>query len=211
MNVLSASTARPVSPRRSRLLLIGTSIAALGLVALGAGAVYVFSTQPTQIAVSDQAGTAQFNFRVTGIPVPGVVPGVQVRADWNPADLAHAVATVNVNLEKLNTGIALRDTHAREFLGVATHPEATFRLQSIQGVPSLKAGQQAEGVAKGVFSLNGVDQPLSAPTTLSFDAAGKKLNVTPYFNVAFSDYKISIPGADPKTDVIVKFRLAAIR
>jgi polyisoprenoid-binding protein YceI len=207
MNTLSVSPARPGVPRR--LLLIGASLALIGLGVLGAGTVYVFSSQPAPIAVSDQSGTAQFNFRVTGIPVPGVVPGVQVQASWNPTDLRRAAATVKVDLEKLNTGIALRDTHAKAFLGVTKHPVATFTLDSVQGASSLRAGQQREGVAEGHFTLNGVSQPLKAPITLALDAAGQKLNVTAHFNVAFADYRISIPGADPQTDVTVKFRLSA--
>jgi polyisoprenoid-binding protein YceI len=180
---------------------------ALGLAALGSGAVYVLSTQPRPVAVSDGSGVAQFNFRVTGIPVPGVVPGVKVQASWIPRALATATATVKVNLAALDTGIALRDTHAKEFLGVHAHPQATFTLKSLGGLNSLKAGQSAAIVARGVLNLNGVDHTVSAPTSLALDAAGRQLNVTTHFDVAFADYNISIPGADPKTDVTVKFRL----
>lgn len=209
MNTLSASRTRSATPRRRRVMLIGTAVVAVGLIVLGAGTYSVFSAKPAEIAISDQAGVAHFNFRVTGIPVPGVVPGVRVQASWNPADLTHTMATVQVNLEKLNTGIALRDTHAKEFLGVARHPQAVFRLTSVQGATSLKAGQQVEGIARGIFTLNGVSRPLNAPTTLALDAAGQQLNVTTRFDVEFTRYKISIPGADSKTDVTVKFRLNA--
>ncbi len=206
MNAPIALSARPTVSRR-RLWIVAGVVVALGAAALGAGAVYVFSTQPVQVAVTDTAGVANFNFRVTGIPVPGVVSGVQVKAAWNPNALEGSKATVTVPLEKLNTGIALRDEHAKNYLGVKAHPQATFKLDSLEGFSKLSAGQSVQGKAKGIFNLNGVDHALTAPTTLTLDAAGKKLEVTTKFDVAFSDYKISIPGADPKTDVTVKFRL----
>jgi len=197
----------PAKPRRPRLLRIGSTLLALGVAVLGAGAVYVFSTQPPQIAVSDDTGVANFNFRVTGIPVPGVVPSVHVKAHWSPASLGTATATINVDLKKLSTGIALRDQHAKEFLGVGQHPTATFKLQSLSGVKNLQPGEHTQAIANGVINLNGLDHPLKAPTTLRLNTAGDRLDVTTTFDVAFNDYKINIPGADPKTDVTVKFRL----
>jgi len=204
------SSARPTAQRR-RLWIVAGTVVALGAAALGAGAVYVFSSQPQQVAVTDASGVAHFNFRVTGIPVPGIVSGVGVQASWNPNALENSKASVTVPLEKLNTGIALRDEHAKNYLDVGQHPQATFKLESLEGFGKLSAGQRAEGHAKGIFNLNGVDHALSAPTTLTLDAAGHKLEVTTHFDVAFSDYHISIPGADPKTDVTVQFRLPTSR
>ena len=210
MNAPIALSARPTFNRR-RLWIIASTVMALGAVALSAGAVYVFSTQPQQVAVTDTSGVAHFNFRVTGIPVPGVVSGVKVQATWNPNALEHAKASVTVPLKKLSTGIQLRDEHAKNYLGVGQHPVATFKLDTLEGFGKLSAGQRAKGRAKGIFNLNGVDHPLNAPTTLALDAAGQKLEVTTHFDVAFSDYHISIPGADPKTDVTVQFRLPTSR
>lgn len=210
MNELTVSRSLVVRlRRRPRLLLIGASLGALGLAVLGAGTVYVFSTRPVPAVVSGSSGVAGFNFRVTGIPVPGVVPGVQVHATWTPASLKLSTAIVQVDLRKLNTGIALRDRHAREFLGVNRHPVAVFRLGSIQGVGSLKAGQQVQALTRGVLTLNGMDHPLVSSSTLALNRAGTTLDVITRFDVVFSEYGITIPGADPKTDVTVQFRLAA--
>lgn len=209
MNTPLTFAARPAPVRRARALLIAGSVLALGLAALGAGTAYIFQTQPPQVAVTDSAGVARFNFRVGGIPVPGVVPGVRVAAQWNPADLARSSATVSVPLKALNTGITLRDEHALNYLGAHKHPQASFRLERLEGVSKLSAGQQAQATAKGTFNLNGVDHPLEAPIILALDAAGQKLTVTTTFDVAFQDYGISIPGADPRTDITVQFRLPA--
>jgi len=206
MNAVTART-RPTRPRRAPWMIAGAALLALGTAVLGAGAVHVYTTRPPQVAVQEGAGVANFNFRVTGIPVPGVVPGVRVQARWRPAALSSTTATVTLNLKALDTGIALRDEHARTFLGVPAHPTATFRLGALEGAARVAPGQVAHVTARGVLTLNGVSRDVRAPTTLTLNSAGTTLDVKAEFGVTFADHGISIPGADPTTDVQVRFRL----
>lgn len=202
MTLIAPKPARRPAPRF--LLLAG---AALVLGALGLGTNAYLGRGAGPITVTDTSGGATFNFRVTGIPVPGRVVGVTPKLTFSPNDLTTARGVITVNLRGLDTGITLRDEHARNFLGVAQHPTAIFTLNRIEGARTLKPGQTLNAIADGTLELNGVNVPLSAPTTLDFAPDGSAINVTTKFNVTFADHHISIPGADPRTDVKVAFRL----
>ncbi|WP_161882710.1 YceI family protein [Deinococcus alpinitundrae] len=204
---IAPNTARP--PRfgltRTRLL------ASVGVVVLGTAAGYAALTYlgrgPAPIVVTDTSGAATFNFRVTGIPVPGKIEGIKPDLTFSPGNLATTTGTVSLGLNKLDTGIALRDKHAGEFLGVAEHPTALFTLNKLNVAKSIQPGQTLSGTAQGTLELNGVTVPLTSPITLREAVDGSVIDVSTAFNVTFAAHKISIPGADPQTDVKVLFRL----
>lgn len=193
--------------RLRRLLPWAAGLAAVGVGGAAVGTVWVLRASPPPAVVTGTSGAAHFNFRVTGIPVPGTVPGVRARASFRPDDLTHASGEVLVNLAGLRTGIALRDEHARTYLGVRAHPEAVFTLTRIEGAQALPAGRPVRAFALGTFDLNGVRVPLRAPVTLTLDGAGKEVQVQTHFDVTFARHHIRIPGADPGADVNVTFRL----
>lgn len=203
-------TPMPEPPRATRLRRLLPWAA--GLVVVGAGTaavgtVWVLRSSAPPAAVTSTSGVARFNFRVTGIPVPGTVAGVKADVAFRPNDLTHAVGRVRVDLSGLQTGIALRDEHAKNYLGVQTHPNAVFTLTRIEGAKALSAGRPVQAFALGTFGLGGVSVPLRAPVTLTLDDAGKEVSVQTHFDVTFAQHRIKIPGADPRTDVTVAFRL----
>ena len=206
MSTLTLHTPSDVrlTPHRLRIaagvvLVLGVAAAAATLNYLGRG--------PAPITVTNTSGAASFNFRVTGIPVPGKIEGVTPHLTFSPDHLSAATGTVSLPLRSLNTGIALRDLHAREFLGVAEHPTALFTLQKLNLPERIHRGQTLQGTASGTLALNGVNVALTSPITLQEAANGSVIEVKTAFNVAFADHHIKIPGADPKTDVQVVFRL----
>jgi polyisoprenoid-binding protein YceI len=160
--------------------------------------------QPYSVA-NTPAASAEFNFRVTLIPVPGHVNAVSAKLNFDPKNLAKTSGSVSVNLAKLDTGIGLRDEHARGYLGADKHPNAIFNLTRIVGVTSLEAGKEVKATAVGTFDLNGILTPLSAPITLKLE--GQRIKVSTAFDVTLGDHKINIPGADQKVDVKVNFML----
>jgi polyisoprenoid-binding protein YceI len=153
------------------------------------------------------SSSVEFNFFVTLIPVPGKVNGLSADLNFDSSNLAKTSGTIKVKLAKLDTGIALRDEHARGYLGVDKHPNAIFTLNHIEGVKALEAGKESTGIAVGSFDLNGIQHALKAPITLKLE--GQRINVSTQFNVTLADHKIEIFGADPKVDVTVKFALEA--
>jgi polyisoprenoid-binding protein YceI len=178
------------------------------VVALAGGifAYRVFNTAPTPVAVTETSGVAQFNFRVTGIPVPGVVPGLQATVQLNPNTLAATTGIVRADLTKLNTGLALRDEHAKDYLGVAAHSTATFAIEKLEGLTTIAPGERKSGSVHGKLSLNGTQKQIKAPIDLDYTKK-EGIAVSAHFNVAFKDYAISIPGADENTDITATFLL----
>jgi polyisoprenoid-binding protein YceI len=148
---------------------------------------------------------AEFNFRVTLIPVPGTVKAVEAKINFDPKNLAAISGSVTVDLTKLETGIGLRDQHAKDALDAEHFPKAIFKIKSLKGLKTLEANKDYKATAVGDFTLKGVSKSLEAPIELKFD--GKNVNVSTAFDVLIADHKIEIPGADPKVDVKVNFTL----
>ncbi len=159
-------------------------------------------------AVAATTPQAQFNFRVTLIPVPGRVQQVTASLKLDPLRPQDVTGTVQVPLKTLMTGIKLRDEHARNYLKAGQFPFATFRVGKLSGVPALPVGQEVRGQVSGTFSLAGVTRPLTAPVTLRREASGR-INVSTMFDIPLREHGISIRGADKNTDVRLKFAVTA--
>jgi polyisoprenoid-binding protein YceI len=187
---------------RAKTNRFGTALA-LGLIILGFGA-SVAAPRAFMIAKTPEA-SAQFNFRVTLIPVPGTVNAIEAKLRFDPNDLSKVSGSVSVDLTKLETGIGLRDQHAKDALGVELQPKAVFTINNITGLKILPQGIKSKATAVGTFSLHGVKHSLQAPLTLIHD--GTHIAVEAMLEIALSDYKISVVGADPKVAVNVKFTL----
>jgi polyisoprenoid-binding protein YceI len=200
-------TLTAISTRRPGRRSIFAALAVLGLGALGVGLNSYLGRGPAPITVTDTSGAATFNFRVTGIPVPGKIEGVTPHLTFTPTALGATTGSVSLGLSGLNTGIALRDEHAREFLGVTKHPTAVYTLKHLNTAAQIRPGQTLNGSVDGSLSLNGVTVPLKSPVTLKEAGDGSAITVETAFNVNFIRHHILIPGADPDTDVKVIFRL----
>jgi polyisoprenoid-binding protein YceI len=190
----------PLSPLSHRTL---ATLAVMALTVALTGT--VLAANKTYSIASSVAATAEFNFSVTLIPIPGRINAVTAALSFDPQNLAKTSGAVNVALAKLDTGIGLRDEHARGYLGASKHPNAVFTLTRIVGASALVAGKEVKGTALGRFSLNGIAVPLSAPITLKL--TGKLVSVSTNFTVAFANHNISIPGADQTVTVKVNFSL----
>jgi polyisoprenoid-binding protein YceI len=187
---------------RAKTNRFGTALA-LGLIVLGLGA-SVAAPRAFIIAKTPES-SAEFNFRVTLIPVPGTVKGIEAQLRFDPNDLSKVSGSVSVDLTKLETGIGLRDQHAKNALGVELQPKAVFTINNLTGLKVLAQGIKSKATVNGTFSLHGVKHSLQAPVTLMYD--GTQVAVEAMLEIALSDYKISVVGADPKVDVTVKFSL----
>jgi polyisoprenoid-binding protein YceI len=188
-----------IKPRSRLKFLLSAALLSASL-----GASVIASNQTYGVAKSPNS-SVEFNFRVTLIPVPGTINSLKADLNFDAKDLSKTNGTITVNLAKLETGIGLRDEHARGYIGAEKHPNAAFNLARIEGLKKLEVGKETKGIAIGSFDLNGIKTPLNAPITLRFD--GNRVVVSTAFNVTLKDHQISIPGADDKVDVKVNFAL----
>jgi polyisoprenoid-binding protein YceI len=186
-----------INPTKIRPALLALLATTLTLSALAASPNYQVASKPV--------ATAEFNFSVTLIPIPGRINAVSANLNFDPKNLSKTTGTVSVALAKLDTGIGLRDEHGRNFLGAEKHPNAIFTLNNISGTKTLEKNKEIKATANGKFNINGINKPLSAPITLKFD--GTRVNVSTAFTITLADHNISIPGADPTVSVKVNFTL----
>jgi polyisoprenoid-binding protein YceI len=184
----------PIRQTIAALLLTGA------FTALAAPRAYEISALPAQ---------AEFAYTVTLIPVPGTVKAVSAKLSLDPKNLAATSGMVSVSLGKLETGIGLRDEHARNYLGAAKHPNAIFTVQKVLGATALEANKDTNANVVGTFNLNGISRPLTAPISLKL--LGNRIAVKTNFDVLLSQHNISIPGGDDKVAVKVQFELEPSR
>ncbi|WP_082869643.1 YceI family protein [Deinococcus puniceus] len=188
---------------------MGAAFGAVLTLTLAFGGLAAAQTATSYAAVT-AAGTpqAQFNFRVTLIPVPGRVQQVTATLKLDPLRPQDVTGTVRVPLKTLMTGIKLRDEHARNYLKAGQFPLATFRVGKLSGITALPVGQEVSGRVNGEFTLAGVTRPLSAPVTLRREASGR-ITVATQFDIPLGEYGVQIRGADKNTDVRLMFAVAA--
>jgi polyisoprenoid-binding protein YceI len=197
----ASAASRPHRPAHLWLLAGALGIAGLSAVQTGR-AISAQAAAPVQLGRASQP-EVRFNFRVTLIPVPGSVNDLKAQLTTDFEHLSATRGTVKANLAALSTGIRLRDTHARNYLGADKYPQAIFDLKTFSGPERIRDGQTVQGQVSGNLTLNGVTRPLNAPITLKRE--GRQLSVQTAFDVVLADHAIKIPGADPRVDTKVSF------
>lgn len=145
-------------------------------------------------------GQTRVSFTASG---PGGLSIVGTSNDLTVGEDGGAVR-VTVPLDKLTTGIALRDRHMKEkYLEVATYPNATLVIpRSGLNVPA--AGSTADATANGILTLHGKSRPVSVRYVAKHDA--NAIHVTGSVHVDMNDYGITTPsylGVSVKPDVDV--------
>lgn len=106
-----------------------------------------------------------------------------------------AVAQINVDLTKLNTGIELRDEHMRKnHLETATYPEAVFTLTTL----TIPAGSLIEGVrtmvtANGTLELHGVTAEIQPEVYLTLNSTANTMRIEANFSITLQQFKIDRP------------------
>lgn len=126
------------------------------------------------------------------------------------SETAQAVS-VTVPLQKLETGIALRDRHMKEkYLEVAKFPAATLEVsKAALKIPD--NGKAAEGEATGAFTLHGVKKDIKFRYKGSCDGTGV-CDVTGSFDISFNDYGVVVPSylgvtVKPETSIVASFQV----
>jgi polyisoprenoid-binding protein YceI len=110
-----------------------------------------------------------------------------------------------VDLTKVDTGIALRNEHMRseKFLNTAKFPKAIFKVTSMSATPTLlKDGETVKVQASGEFSLHGKTIAREIPVEVTYHKLCKSqgkfencdlLQIKSTFPVGLKDYNIQRP------------------
>jgi polyisoprenoid-binding protein YceI len=131
---------------------------------------------------------------------------------------------VEVELDKVKTGIAKRDSHMRsaEFLNTAKYPKAEFVLQRVAIEGGLRGKSNVKATLYGKFTLHGVSRNVSVgvkighrqatPAMAKFGIKGDVLRIKGSFFIKMSDYGIKVPsklGAKVSNTVEINLALTA--
>ncbi|MEB3287906.1 MAG: YceI family protein [Vampirovibrionales bacterium] len=105
----------------------------------------------------------------------------------------------SVDLNKIDTGIALRNEHMRDnFLESAKYPRAIFKVGTINSSasPPFKAGQVVTINSTGLFTVHGVSVSKAIPVQVTYHPAekpGDVLRIQASFPVNLQAHKIQRP------------------
>lgn len=159
----------------------------LGLLLL---AMLVYSSTSFAQQYYGENGYAEFESRAPALTFTGTSDNLTGLIDLN-------VRTVDfyLDLNTLDTGIALRNRHMRDsYLRTNRFPFAEFKgriLDEIE-VDILQDNPQQVSV-QGTFTINGVTKERVVDGTLQFSEGGDRLLLEAFFEVALADHDIRRP------------------
>jgi polyisoprenoid-binding protein YceI len=135
-----------------------------------------------------------------GQPFTGVFRSWTADIDFDPADLTHSKANVNVNIGSESSGDSETDESVKGTEGFAASqfPAAQFRLNSF----THKSGDAYVG--QGMLSLKGISRPVTLPFTLTLSgntahAVGKAQVMRTDFHVGTGEWEKPDPVAHEVT------------
>lgn len=151
-------------------------------------------------------GSATFEYRVLFVNVYGTVAGVTSTVNLDLDDLAATTGTVTVPVERLSTGLSLRDFDARSdrALNTAKFPNATFRLEGLTG-GRLFDNLTVNTTGTGTLTVKGVSRTISVP--IKATRTGTQVKVNTQFKFNPHDYGVNYPNGSNSVAVNVTFTL----
>jgi polyisoprenoid-binding protein YceI len=164
------------------------------LVALALTAPLFALGQARTLSVAPDKSRVMFESAARLETINGVSDEVSGRAEFDPADLSGARATVVVPVSSIRTGIDLRDEHLRgdKWLDADNHPEIRFELDRVEGPSQLARDEEIGAKLHGRFTARGVTRPVVANARLKW--TGSAVEVKARFQVKLSDHGIEIPN-----------------
>lgn len=143
-----------------------------------------------------------FTSKAAIVKIIGRTSDLSGEAKIDVENVAKSSGALSIPLDKLDTGIAMRNEHMQGATEAAKFPTATFKFTDIK-VPGnkLKTNAPVEGTAVGTMTLHGVTKSLTVPVELTYlpetDAkyrAGDWIHISSAFKLKLTDYGITPPS-----------------
>lgn len=154
------------------------------LVAVVGSAMTVSAVAAAKLAKSGGSSAGFHAKGPAGMAIDGTTSDLQVSDDGT-------TVTVTVPLQNITTGIGLRDSHTKKYLGVDQFPSAQLSVaRSALKFPN--AGDSAEGDAKGTMKIHGQSREITFHYKAKHD--GDTYSVAGTAPVNMNDFGIETPG-----------------
>lgn len=158
----------------------------------------------------------QFTSEVVALSFDGVTRHIDGYVYWEGDSLFAQKSQFffEVDMASFDTGIGKRDRDMREVLGTRQWPKARFEgtIAALAGDSS--ATHSYTALAKGTFSLHGVERPVEVPVAIA--VADTHSQIAANFAIGLQDYGIEAPSlaafvkVSEVVDVSVRFRMRHI-
>ena len=112
----------------------------------------------------------------------------------DPAKPSAARVDVTINLDSLDTGIALRNREMRQrYLETPKWPNGTFKSIDVEGPAAIAINQPADLRITGDLTIHNVTKRVTLPVRVVLIPDGR-VHITTQFNVHMPDFGISVPS-----------------
>jgi Tol biopolymer transport system component/polyisoprenoid-binding protein YceI len=121
-------------------------------------------------------------------------------------------AEVKANIESLTSDVDVRDSHLQEFLGLASHPEATFKVTAPVEIGQPREGSVVTINAPGQLQLLDATRDVMFPLQARWN--GDSVDVAGQLVIKRSDYGMDIPqllGFSVSEEITIELSLAFVR
>lgn len=125
----------------------------------------------------------------------------------DPDDLSNVSGKLQVPVDSIRTGIALRDDHLQssKWLDAKKHPNVTFEITKVEGARRLAPGKTESLKIHGRLSIHGVTRKVVAQARARYypqsdkmrqaGITGDMIRGKARFEIELSDFNVDIPAA----------------
>jgi polyisoprenoid-binding protein YceI len=178
----------------TRIIRLGLGLVGVGLIGWGSSAWSAAEAKERQLDFS--RGESQVEFVAIGRP-----SAIKIRGKGGPlaghlgVTDENVSGTIDMDLNSLDTGLSLRNTHMKEkYLQTAQFPKAQLLIKKVS-LPEgwLKAAKKLQDIAfEGLLKLHGVEKLVVGKLNLNCD--GKSVDGNAQFKVKITDFGIEVPS-----------------
>lgn len=165
------------------------------------------------VDTSHEGNQVQFTSEVVSLRFDGVSQQIDGFIYWEGDALfaQNGQFRFEVDMASFDTGIGKRDRDLRAVLNTKKWPKASFTGTLSPPAPDTSAAHSYVALARGTFSLHGVERPVEVPAHVVLDGAHAEIDAR--FALRLLDYQIEAPSlaafikVSEEVDVLVHVRM----